>query len=80
MSEPQRKGFPLLLLSRRIGETITITVPPGEGGTMTICVADIIRWKHSGVPQARLGIEAPRAWHILRPEAKERQAKGRVMA
>lgn len=63
----------MLCLSRRKNDKITIEVPHGAGGTIEITVVDIMRWKTSGRPQCRLGIEAPREFAILRAEAKARE-------
>lgn len=57
----------MLILGRRVGESIVLTVPPSDQPTrIVLTVASI---KEKGM---RLGIEAPRVVDVLRSELEKR--------
>jgi carbon storage regulator CsrA len=54
----------MLVLTRKAGESITVTTPSGE--TLTV---QVFLDRHGRV---RIGIKAPKDYHVIRTELKEK--------
>lgn len=60
----------MLCLSRKVGESLEINVPPCEGGKIKIFFVS------QRGPNTRIGIEAPVEFQILRDDAKVKERNG----
>lgn len=68
-----RKGYGMLVLSRRIDQKIYVTTESGTEITVTIVNVSIF----NGRPQVRIGFEAPKDVKIERDDSKDRIERNR---